>query len=306
MSTQIQDPGRTRIGIAFCVGAFVLFASQDAITKVLVRDLSVPQILTIRFWGFAAFAMFWAAWRIGLRNAIATRRPALQIGRSALLIVEIAVMTLGFRYLALADMHAIFAMFPLIVTALAGPMLGEHVGWRRWAAVGIGCIGPLIILRPGTGVFQIAVLLPVGAAVLWALYNILTRLASRTDPFETSLFYTGIIAALLITPLGMHNWQPPTTGQWPLLLALVFVGTLSHLLLILALSYVEAATLQPFSYLLLVFATIMGAVFFDEFPDLWTVTGALIVVGSGLYVIWRERSLARRKVVERPLPRRPI
>ena len=124
------------------------------------------------------------------------------------------------------------------------------------------------------------------------------------DPFETSLLYTGVIAAALVTPLGLSSWQPLSEPQWAMLLVLVVLSTMGHLLLMLALSFVEATTLQPFNYLLLVWATVMGFVFFDEFPDVWTITGGLIIVLSGLYVIWRERQLARKNVVERPLPRR--
>jgi len=293
------------VGIALGLTALFLFASQDAMTRYLVQDLPVPQLLTIRFTGFAAFAIAFAIWRLGPRKAFATSRLVLQIARSALLLVEIAIFSLGLRYLGVADMHAVFAVFPLVVTALAGPLLGETVGWRRWIAVGIGFVGTLIILRPGMDIAQSAALLPVIAALMWGLYNILTRMASRTDPPETSLLFTGVVSLVLIAPFGIAHWTPPSADQWPLLLLLVLVSTTSHLFLIMALARIEAAAFQPFNYMLLVFATLIGWLAFNELPDFWTVIGALIVVGSGLYVILRERYLTSRNIVKRPLPRRP-
>ena len=200
-----------------------------------------------------------------------------------------------------------FGKYPLVTdwtaidadVAILGAPFDFGTQWRAGAR-----FGAVIILRPGLGVFQVASLLPVAAAAMWAVYNILTRLVSRVDPFETSLLYTGVIAAALVTPLGLSSWQPLSEPQWAMLLVLVVLSTMGHLLLMLALSFVEATTLQPFNYLLLVWATVMGFVFFDEFPDVWTITGGLIIVLSGLYVIWRERQLARKNVVERPLPRR--
>ncbi|MEL7543164.1 MAG: DMT family transporter, partial [Pseudomonadota bacterium] len=152
---------RRALGLALCVLALALFACQDAITRYLVQDLSVPQILTVRFIGFAALAFVLAFARRGVRGALATRHPVLQIGRSALLVGEIAIFSLGLRSLGLADMHAVFAAFPLIVTALAGPLLGEQIGWRRWVGVVIGFCGALVILRPGFEVFRPEALLPV-------------------------------------------------------------------------------------------------------------------------------------------------
>ncbi len=302
--TTAADATRRRVGLGLGLLALFMFASQDAITRALVQDLPVPQILTIRFVGFATFALIFAAWRLGPRKAFKTGHPVLQVTRSALLLIEIAIFSFALRTLELADMHAIFAMFPLVVTALAGPMLGEHVGWRRWVAVGIGFIGTLIIVRPGFSVFQPTMMLGILAAVMWAFYNILTRKVSRTDASETSLLYTGLVAVALITPFGIAAWIPPAPDLWPLLLLLVAISTTSHLFLILALARIEASEFQPFNYMLLVFATLTGFVFFNEFPDFWTIVGAVVVVGSGLYVILREHQLARSKIVERPLPRR--
>jgi len=285
--------------------ALALFSVQDAITRTLVQDLPVVQILTARFTAFAVFALIFTGWRVGLRTAFATGAPVLQIARSVLIIVEIGLFALGLRTIGLAEVHAIFSLFPLLVTAFAGPLLGEAIGWRRWLAVCAGFAGTLIILRPGGGVFHSAMLYPLAAAFLWALYSIFTRKVSRTDSFETSLVYTALVAAALVTPFGLAAWTQPATEQWLLLAFIAVTSIVSHLLLILALERVEAATLQPFNYLLLVFATIMGFAVFGELPDWWTIAGASIVVFSGLFVIWRERQLIRRNRISQPLPRRP-
>ncbi|MEL6287186.1 MAG: DMT family transporter [Pseudomonadota bacterium] len=289
-AAQVGNPG---LGIALCIAAILLFACQDAITRYLVQDLAVAQILTIRFAGFALLGLAYAVWRLGVGAALRSKRPGAQFVRSALLLIEIAIFTLGLRFLGLADMHAVFATFPLIVTALAAPLLGEQVGWRRWLAVGVGLAGTLVILRPGTGVFEVAALLPLLAAFMFALYTVLTRRVARHDRAEVSLAWTGVVAFALVLPFGIAAWSP-LAGDQPFWLGiLILTSTGGHFLLISALVHAQAATLQPLNYLLLVFATAVGFVVFGELPDGWTMIGAAVVVASGLFVLFRERARAR-------------
>jgi drug/metabolite transporter (DMT)-like permease len=274
--------------MALCLGAVFMFASQDAATKVLVRDYDVAQFVMVRFWVFAAFAAGYAIHRAGWRRCFATERPVLQGLRSLIMLAEIALFAFGLRFLGLADIHATFATFPLMVTALAPLVLGEKVGWRRWVAVAVGFIGALVVIRPGTGVFSAPVLIPLAAALMFAVYQVMTRLVSRRDSSATSLFYMGWVGALAVTPFGLAAWQPPTLEAWVLMAVLSASGLFAHFLLILALEYADAASLQPLNYFLIVWAIVMGYLLFDDLPDLPTLTGAAIIVASGLYTMFRE------------------
>ncbi len=266
-----------------------LFSSQDAVTKVLVEDYDPAQFIMIRFWVFAVFATGYAIRKAGWRRSFHSRRPVLQIFRSILMILEIALFSIGLRYMGLADMHAILAAFPLMVTMFAPFVLGEQVGWRRWSAVAVGFFGTLIIIRPGVGVFQPAALIPLLAALMFALYNVLTRLASRQDSSATSLFYVGWVGAISVTPFGIEAWKPPTQEAWVLMGVLAVMGLFAHLLLILALEHASASSLQPLNYFLIVWAILLGFFLFDELPDLLTLVGAGVIVLSGLYTMFRER-----------------
>mgnify|MGYP002631960952 CR=1 FL=1 len=286
-------PDRSRFGILLCLGALFMFSTQDALTKVLIRDYDAAQFVMVRFWVFALFATVLAARRGGLKRAAQASRPFLQIGRCLLLVAEIAVFATGLRYLGLADMHATFATFPLMATAMAPFMLGERVGWRRWSAVCVGFVGAVVIIRPGMGVFQPVVLIPLASALMFALYHILTRLGSQSDSAFTSLLYLGWVGAIAVTPFGILSWKPPTPEAWGYMAALSVTGLLGHWLLILALEHAPASVLQPLNYILLVWATVLGYLLFDQLPDGPTFLGGAIIVSSGLFVMFRERIKSR-------------
>jgi len=196
---------------------------------------------------------------------------------------EIFVMVTAFVRLGLVGSHAIFACFPLIVTALSMPILGEQVGWRRWTAVGVGFIGVLFILRPGFQVFTLDVLIPLLAAVMFAFYHILTRMVAADDTAETSFFWTGIAGAVAVTLVGPFFWEPMIGGDWYWMALLCVLSALGHFLLIQALTFAQASTIQPFSYFQLVFASLAGVVVFGEALDQWTIVGGLVVVAAGLF-----------------------
>jgi len=292
-------------GIVLAILAMMVFATQDAVTKYLAQSYSAPQIVWIRYLLFSVFALILATRQRPLRMVLSSRRPILQIVRSLIIVAEIAIFVVAVRVLPLADAHALLATTPLMVTALSALFLGEAVGIRRWAAVGMGFVGVLVILRPGLTVLQPGALLALGAAFLFAVYLVLTRVI-RTDDGETSLLYMALVGAAVMTLLGPAYWTWPTPAHWAWLVALSITSSLGHFLLIKALAAAPASTLQPFNYMLLVWATITGYVVFGHFPDAWTVTGAAIVVASGLYTILRERRLAAeaRRQGESPEPAR--
>jgi drug/metabolite transporter (DMT)-like permease len=276
-------------GILVMILAMFVLASMDAISKYLVAIYGVPQILWIRALVFVVFAVAVARPR-HLRRALKSARPGLQIGRSLILVCETAIFIVAFRYLPLADVHAVAALAPLIATALAIPLLGERVGARRWTAVAMGFVGVVIIIRPGLGVFHWTALLPLVAAFFWGLYQVLVRLVSAHDGAATTTLYTALVAALAWSGVSLYqgHWQAPDAVGWGLLLLLGLMASLAHFLVIKALELAPASVLQPFGYTLMLWAVVMGYLVFDHIPDALTLAGAAIVVASGLYALYRE------------------
>jgi drug/metabolite transporter (DMT)-like permease len=283
-------PASVSRGIAYALVAGLLFACMDAASKTLIQSYPLLQILWVRFLPLALLAA-WLASRHG--RGLTSRHFWLQCLRSLLLVGEIALIVSAFRVLPLADTHAVIACAPLIVTALSVPLLGEQVGVRRWTAVGVAFVGVLIILRPGIGVFEPYALLPLIAAAMWALYQVLTRIVGRSDPPMITLFYSVVVGAAGLTLLIPFVWQPPDLQGWGLLAFAAVAGALAHYLLINALQLAPAVILQPLSYMMVVWATLVGFIVFGDLPDAMTVLGAVIIVGSGLYVVARERRLAQ-------------
>jgi len=280
-------------GIIALVVATLFFAVQDAITKHLTQSISVAQIVTVRFFFFSLFAFIYAARRMNIKVAFQTSQPKLQILRGLLICGEVALFALALHHLGLAEMHAIFACFPLIITALSVPLLGESVGWRRWMAVSLGFIGTLIIIRPDSGVFSGYAMIALACALMFAIYNLITRKVSRHDRFETSLLYFGVvgfISSLVVVPF---YWQTPNTDQVFWLGAISVTGIIGHLLLIKALQLAPAVILQPFNYFVLLWAMIVGYSIYGEVLQTNKLIGATLVVISGVYIARREFVVAR-------------
>lgn len=278
-------------GIGVMVLATFVFAVQDAITKKLTVGLPVAQIVCVRFTAFALMAMVIAHRNGGLRAAFRSVVPGLQCIRCVVMCAEIAMFAYALRFLGMAQMHALFACFPLFVAALSVPLLKEPVGWRRWLAVVVGLMGTLIILRPGTAVFNPYALLPLAGAVLYAVYNLLTRKVSRHDSYATSLVYFGVIGAVSSGVFAIGQWQDISAEAGKQLALLCITSVIAHMMLMKALQLTEAVVLQPFQYLILPWAILLGFVVFDEKLDVFTLIGTAIVVGSGVYVAYREYQL---------------
>lgn len=263
----------------------LIFAAQDGVTKVLVKDLPIAQLVMVRYWVFLAFAVGYSVYQGSLRTACRSHHPYQQVIRALIGVGESALFGLGLRYLGLAEMHALYAVFPLMTLALAGAFLGEFIGVRRWIAAAIGFTGTLVILRPGSGVFELAALIPLLSALGFAIFSVLTRRISRQDSFATNMLHMGFFGAVAITMLGLPGWVSPSPAQWGLIAVLSMTGVVAQLLLLQALKVATAATLQPFNYSLLVFATLTGLLVFGELPDTWTVVGACLVIAGGMYAI---------------------
>jgi drug/metabolite transporter (DMT)-like permease len=288
-------------GYLFAFLAICIFAGQDAITKYLGDRYPALFITMIRFWAFALFVFAFAASSSGgLRKTAQTRHPWLQVVRGLLLVAEIVVIVISYVHAGLAMSQSIFQATPLIITILSIPLLGETVGWRRGAAILIGLIGVLVIINPVNVHFDMSLLLPLAASVLFALYSIATRAVSRKDSAVTSLFYAGVVGAVAISLVGPFYWTEVVPSDWFALAALCVCGTLSHFFLIKAYGLLPAAEVQPVTYFQLVLNVIFAVMLFGETITHNMIVGALIVVGAGLFTIWREHQLARRSSVSRP------
>jgi drug/metabolite transporter (DMT)-like permease len=287
------DSDRVTKGIIALIIATLFFAGQDAITKHLTQSISVAQIVTVRFFFFSLFALIYAARNTDIKAAFHSSRPKLQILRGLLICTEIALFAFALHHLGLAEMHAIFACFPLIITALSVPFLGETVGWRRWIAVGLGFIGTLIIIRPGSGVFSTYAMVALACALMFAIYNLITRKVSHHDRFETSLLYFGLVGFISSLAVVPFYWQNPNTEQIFWLAVISITGIIGHLLLIKALQLAPAVILQPFNYFVLLWAMIIGYSVYGEVLQTNELIGAALVVISGVYIARREYQVAR-------------
>ena len=283
-----------RLGITLIIATTAVFAAQDGISRHLGSTYNVQMIVMLRYWFFALFVLS-VALRVsgGLPQAAKTAHLGLQILRGIILAVEIWVAVLAFTLLGLIESHAIFACYPLLIAALSGPVLGEKVGWRRWSAIAVGFIGLFIILRPGTGIFSTLAVLPLLSAILFAIYGILNRYVARKDRAETSFFWTGVVGAIVSTGMGIWYWEPMTGPDWIWMGVLCISGALGHWLLIKSYEVAEASVLQPFAYLQLVFVTFIGLTVFGEELKLNVALGTLVVIGAGLFTLWREKLKAR-------------
>ena len=282
-----------RLGIYLMVATTIVFASQDGLSKYLATEYNVYMVVMIRYWFFAAFIMTISSRKPGgIKQVAKTKTPLLQIFRSLVLVAEMCVTVLAFTLLGLAETHAIFASYPLIIAMLSGPILGEHVGWRRWLAICVGFFGILIILNPGNGIFSPYALVPLAGAILFALYGLLTRYAGQYDKSSTSFFWTGTVGCIAMTAIGLNFWDPVSQADWSIMLILSASGMLGHFLLIKCYEVAEASAVQPFAYLQLIWASLIGVIIFGEKITTNVLLGACIIVGAGLFTLWRERKVS--------------
>lgn len=277
-------------GIWLMVAAVAAFAAQDGFSRHLAAEYSTLMIIMIRYWAFAGFVTFLALRRAeGPRAAIRSRRLGAHLIRSCLLVAEICLIVWGYTLIGLIESHAVFAICPLLIVALSGPILGERIVWQRWAAVAAGLLGVLIILRPGAGVFSWAALLPLASAMLFALYSVLTRLTTRDEPTFPAFFWPGVIGAVLMTAIGLPWLEPMAPQDMGFLAVYCALSILSHWLLLKCYEQIEAARVQPYAYLQIVFVTIIGMVVYSEVLEPAVAIGTVVIVAAGLYALSLDR-----------------
>lgn len=274
-------------GILLCVVSIFLFSIMDVAAKYLTARHDPIQVVWARyasqcFWAFLILAP-WAP------KLMRTDRLGLQVLRSIFMFGATFTFFTAVSLMPLAEAIAIFEVAPLLITGLAFVVLKEPVGPRRVAGVAVGFVGAMIIIRPGAEVFTWASLLPIAAAFCYASYAVATRFLAHSESHWTSFLYTGLFGVLAASVFVPFGWTTPTPEDAVLMALFGILGGGGHLCLILALQRASASTVAPFSYVGLVFGTLWGFALFGELPDAWTVAGATVIVGAGLYVWRRER-----------------
>ncbi len=286
---------RPLIGIFLMLAAYIFFSFIDTGAKwLMLFGLPAMQVAFMRYVGQFVISIALIA-RGGFSfERYATNRLPLVLTRGLLLMLSTVFNFLAVRYLPLTLTATILFTTPILVCALSGPLLGERVGVWRWSAIVVGLGGILIAVRPFGADVHWAVVLSFGAAVSFSLYSILTRKLSGLVATDTLQAYSGVVGVVVLAPVAFVQWQTPETGfQWIVLASLGVFGWVGHEALTRAHGFAPASTLTPFVYSLIVYMTFWSYVVFDQPPDLWTMVGALIVVGSGLFIWFRERQLGR-------------
>ena len=272
--------------------AMFCFISMDAVAKWLTGQIDLVMIV----WGrYAAQTLLLALiFGTSFPRRLRTRHVGLQTSRSLLLLTATFFFFAGLEALPLSETTAIFFVAPLIVVALAGPLLGEPIGLFRWSAVAVGFGGMLIIQQPGAATFQWASLLPFAAATCYALQQIATRKVTAGDAATTTLIFTTLAGTLVVSCIAPFFWETPDWRQVLAMLAMGALGGLGHFAMIVALTRAPASALAPFDYSSLIWAALIGVIVFDEVLPPNTLAGAAIIAAAGLFVIWRERQARRR------------
>ena len=301
----MSTPERVRIGILFMVGCSLIFASLDSLAKVMGTHYPVLEIVWFRY-TFHVVAMLVIFLPLMGRRLFHATNLRWQLGRGLILVACTCLSFTGLRMMPLAEFTAISFVTPLIVTLMAGRFLAEKVSMARWVAVGIGFVGVVVIIRPGSGIFGWPAVIPLVMSCVYASFQVLTRKNAGTDDPVTTMFFSGLAGTVLATLALPFNWKTPEALHWPVLILMGIMGGGGHLLLMLCFRRAPASVLAPFSYSQLAFATLIGIVFLNHIPDRWSLIGMGIIACAGLYAVglqaWEGRNPRRRPADEADVP----
>lgn len=277
---------RTTLGILCMISTVVFFSTMDAVAKLLTPEIGTVQVLWARYVGqtLIVAALVWPRRATVLR----TRFPKVQLLRSVLQLMATAAFFGSLNYIALTEATALMDLNPVLITLGAGLFLGERIGPRRAAGIGVAMIGAMIVIRPGSDVFTPAALLPLLGAMCFAGYALATRFVGQAEGIWTTMAYTALFGAVVMTLIVPFHWTTPTLPVALGMCAVGALGTSGQLLMIRAFTLAEAAVVAPFVYCGLIVAAFWQVVLFGEYPDLATICGALVIAGAGLYVWFRE------------------
>ena len=279
----------TSLPILLMIGAVFCFASMDATAKYLMKEIGPAQTIWARYTVQAVIVTVLILPKINVYGR--TNYPKLQFLRSVALMMATTLFFFAFSRLGLAEASAIFNISPVLITLGAFLFLREQIGPRRLIGIIVSLLGALIIIRPGTGVFSIYALLPLGAAIFYSTYSLATRFVGTDESPWTSLFYSAIFGAICYSIYIAFYWNPMSNNAILLTIIIGLFGTAGHICLIRALTLGEASLVAPFIYTNLLFTTTWGFVLFGNLPDFWTIVGALIIVAAGIYVWARDRAV---------------
>ena len=277
------------LGIGLMVVTTFMFSTMDGVSRYLAENNNIFTLVTMRYW-FVAIIMAISCLLVkdSFKKLLYTKQPFTQFSRGLILSLNNCLVVYTFTLLGLVETHAIIACYPLIVAGLSVPFLGERFGWRRWTAIFVGFLGVIIILRPTTNVISEGAIYALIGAIMFAVYLILTRYVSRLDTAITSFFWTGIGGSVTMTIISFFIWVVILREDLLWLLIMCLLSASSHYMMVKTLQVAEASVIQPFSYLQLVFGSIIGVTIFSERIDLMIVVGVMIVMGAGLFTAWRE------------------
>jgi drug/metabolite transporter (DMT)-like permease len=280
-------------GIGWMLAGIAMFSFNDALGKWLLLDYSVGELLLIRS-AAALVVLVPFLWNTGVAAFITAPRPALQIVRIVLSALEVAMFFWAVSYLPLADAVTFYLAGPIYVTALSVFLLGENVGWRRWSAVVVGFVGVVLALRPSAASFTLPALIALGGSIFFAVLMVTTRMLRHTSDM---VLISGQIGATLLlgTAFAPFGWVTPSLRDFLLLSLFGVVSIVALACVNRSLKLAPASVVVPYQYTMIVWAIILGHVVFADVPDLFTLTGAVIIIAAGLYIFWRERVPNRPK-----------
>jgi drug/metabolite transporter (DMT)-like permease len=285
------------VAVLYIFAAGFLFSCLDSSAKYLVLSgIPTAFVSWMRFVEHAVLSLvFFSAW--SSPKLFKVRNMPLQLARGLCLFGSTYFNFQALQTMQLGETITITFAAPMVIAALAGPLLGEWAGWRRWAAIVVAFIGVLIIARPGFGAINPGLPYSITAMLSYSLYVLLTRRMAATESPESLIFFSALAPAILMSPAIAQATIPDTPFQILLLLMLGFFGGLGHYLIVLAYRRASTAALAPYPFLQIIWMLAFGYFFFKQFPDVYTLCGATIIIGSGLYVVHRERQvrLARLK-----------
>lgn len=273
-------------GIILMIAAIICFTIMDAFGKAVTSNLSVTQTVWARYLGQLIVVL--CVLRAKVIPTMVTQFPKLQLLRAVIQIVTFFLFFMSLQRLGLAEATAIFEISPVLITLGAALFLGERFGVQRGIGITLGMIGMLIIVRPGADVFTPYAILPICAAMCFAAYALITRHIGQSESVWTSLIYSGLVGSVVMSALLPFSWVTPTTFDILRLAAIAIVGAAAQFLLVRAFAETEASILAPFAYVSLVFSTLWGVLFFDEYPDIYVMIGAGLIAVSGIYIWYRE------------------
>ncbi|MFN0219787.1 MAG: DMT family transporter [Hyphomicrobium sp.] len=283
-------PDRVKAIVLMCA-AVTLFSCLDATAKYLTTHSHLPaaEVIWLRFVG-QVLLMAAILGPTALPGLLRTKKLGLQTIRSLLMVATTACNFVAIQYLRLDQTVSIAFLAPLVVAALAGPLLGEYIGWRRALAIAVGFLGILVVVRPGMADVHWAFALSFAGMLAYALFMIVTRFLSDYDPPLVTLFYALIAGAIGGAFVAIPQWVWPTDAwQWLALLSLGAFGGFGHYLLIFAYRYAPASSVSPFLYFQIISMVGLGYLIFGDVPDMWSLIGSAIIVSSGVYLVHRER-----------------